>query len=384
MAGTLTTGNKWRLIKIALIFLTLLPLIVDCGIGSDLGEENTMTIVKKPFGKTPEGKSIDLYTLDNGSGMQVKVTNYGGIVTHLQVPDQQGRAVDVVLGFDLLEGYLAGHPYFGALIGRYGNRIASGRFVLAGKEYKLATNNGANHLHGGMAGFDKKVWQGEKIEAKDEVGVRLTYLSAEMEEGYPGNLQVTVAYTINPKNELKIVYRATTDKSTPVNLTHHGYFNLNGMGDVLDHELLISADHYLPVDSGLIPTGKPATVVNTAMDFTSPHPIGARIAQVQGGYDHNYVLTLYNGKLRQVARVRGTKSGIRMFVFTTEPGLQFYSGNFLDGSLKGKRGVFYQKHAGLCLEAQHFPDSPNQPDFPNTILKPGEIYSQTTVYRFGN
>ena len=343
-----------------------------------------MTVVKKPYGKAPEGESVDLYTMDNGSGMQVKVTNYGGIVTHLRVPDQQGQPVDVVLGFESLEGYLAGHPYFGALIGRYGNRIARGRFVLAGREYQLATNNGANHLHGGKIGFDKVVWQGEKIDDSDGVGVRLTYLSADMEEGYPGNLRVTVTYTINRQQELKIDYRAFTDKATPVNLTHHSYFNLNGAGDVLDHKLMIAADHYLPVDSGLIPYGKPGAVRQTAMDFTSPQPIGSRISQVKGGYDHNLILNQYNGTLRQVAQISGTKTGIIMSVLTTEPGLQFYSGNFLDGSLKGKGGVFYQKHAGLCLEAQHFPDSPNQPDFPNTILKPGQVYSQTTVYRFGN
>jgi aldose 1-epimerase len=354
------------------------------GCGSEEIREGKMKVTKQLFGKTVQDEAVDLYTLDNGSGMVAKVITYGGILTHLQVPDRRGKAVDVVLGFGTLAAYLKGHPYFGALIGRYGNRIARGRFKLAGKEYQLATNNGANHLHGGDAGFDKKVWQGEAIESPDEVGVRLSYLSKDMEEGYPGNLQVTVTYTINRQQELKIVYHATTDKATPVNLTHHSYFNLNGHGTILDHQLMVAAGHFLPVDAGLIPTGERRSVKQTAMDFTSFQPIGSRIEQVSGGYDHNYILNNHDGSLKEAARVTGPKSGITMTVLTTEPGLQFYSGNFLDGTLKGKGGFPYQKHGGLCLEAQHFPDSPNRPEFPGTILKPGEVYRQTTIYRFDN
>lgn len=364
------------------LILCLMAGLLVAGCGSGAVKEGKMKVMKQPFGKTVQGDGVDLYTLDNGSGMVVKITTFGGIVTSLQVPGRQGKPVDVVLGFDTLGDYLKGHPYFGALIGRYGNRIANGRFQLAGQDYQLATNNGANHLHGGDAGFDKKVWKGEAIESPDEVGVRLTYLSKDMEEGYPGNLSVTVAYTINRRQELKIVYHATTDKATPVNLTHHSYFNLNGHGTILDHELMIAAGHFLPVDPGLIPTGERRAVKQTAMDFTSFQPIGSRIEQVEGGYDHNYILNGYDGTLREAARVKGNQSGIVMILLTTEPGLQFYSGNFLDGSLRGKGGQWYQKYSGFCLEAQHFPDSPNRPGFPNTILKPGEVYSQTTVYRF--
>jgi aldose 1-epimerase len=348
------------------------------------GETTKMSIIKSNFGKTKEGQFVDLYTLTNANGMIVKITNYGGIVTSLQVPDKNGQLDDVVLGFDSLDKYLGGHPYFGALIGRYGNRIAKGKFTLNGTEYKLATNNGENHLHGGIQGFDKVIWNGEIIKKENEVGIKLSYLSKDGEEGYPGNLSVVVIYTLTNNNELKISYEAETDKPTPVNLTHHSYFNLKGAGngDILGHLLTFDADRFTPVDEGLIPTGELKSVKDTPMDFTVPKAIGERISQVKGGYDHNYVLNGWDGSLKRAAKVVEPLSGRVMEVWTTEPGLQFYSGNFLDGTITGKNGKVYDKHYGFCLETQHFPDSPNKPQFPSTILEPGEKYTQTTVYRF--
>ncbi len=375
----------------AAICLTLLMLISGgcCdNANTNQGKESKMGITKILFGKTETGQAVDLYTLSNGKGMTVKITNYGGIVTSLTAPDKNGKFNDVVLGFDTLEKYLAGHPYFGAIVGRYGNRIAKGKFTLNGMEYKLATNNGENHLHGGIKGFDKVVWQAEEIKKENEVGLKLRYLSKNGEEGYPGNLSAVVTYTLTGHNELKIYYEAETDKPTPVNLTHHSYFDLEGVdsdgpgGGILGHLLTIHADRFTPVDQGLIPTGGLKSVNDTPMDFISPRAIGERISLVEGGYDHNYVLNNWDGSLRLAASVSEPVSGRIMEVWTTEPGLQFYSGNFLDGSIMGKSGKKYERHYGFCLETQHFPDSPNKANFPSTILEPGKTYTHTTVYRF--
>jgi aldose 1-epimerase len=342
------------------------------------------------FGTTPAGEDVELYTLRNTHAVEVRITNYGGIVTRLLVPDGDGIPGDIVLGYDSLSSYLAGSPYFGAIVGRYGNRIARGRFVLDGTEYTLARNNGENHLHGGLKGFDKVVWQAEPYEGEAETGLRLSYVSDDGEEGYPGRLSVTVTYALTNENELRIEYQAETDKPTVVNLTHHSYFNLAGhdSGDILGHELELAASRYTPVDSGLIPTGELRPVAGTPMDFREPISIGARIEEADeqlrfgGGYDHNFVLDGYDGSLRFAARVYEPTSGRVMEVYTTEPGIQFYSGNFLDGSNVGKGGTPYEYRSGFCLETQHFPDSPNQPQFPSTVLRPGERYESTTVYRF--
>jgi len=345
--------------------------------------EVKMSIEKRPFGKTADGKSVDLYTLTNANGLKADIMTYGGIVTSLHVPDRNGNFADIVLGCDSLDEYIKGTAYFGALIGRYGNRIAEGKFSLDGVEYMLAKNNGPNHLHGGIKGFDKVVWDAEAIEENGAPGLKLTYLSKDGEEGYPGNLNCTVIYTLTNNDELKISYEAETDKATVINLTHHGYFNLAGhdSGDILGHELMLTADNFTPVDEGLIPTGQIKPVKGTPMDFTNPMPIGSRIAEVKGGYDHNYVLNNSDGSLALAASVYEPKSGRVMEIFTTEPGIQFYSGNFLDGSIKGK-GATYNRHSGLCLETQHFPDSPNKPRFPSVVLRPGEKYTQTTVHKF--
>ncbi|AIZ65075.1 aldose epimerase [Hymenobacter sp. DG25B] len=339
------------------------------------------------FGTTTDDTEVQLFTLTNAHGVQVSISNYGGIITRLLVPDKAGQLGDVVLGFDNVSGYqspeyLKAGPYFGALIGRYGNRIGKGKFMLDGKTYTLATNNGENHLHGGKKGFDKVVWQAQPGTSADGQILKLTYRSPDGEEGYPGNLNVTVVYTLTADDALTIDYTATTDKATPVNLTNHAYFNLRGQGDILGHEVTIPADRYTVVDAGLIPTGELRPVKNTSFDFTTPHPIGARIGQVPGGYDHNWVLNNPAG-LHLAAQVYEPTTGRTMEVRTTEPGIQFYTGNFLDGSLAGKGGQVYRKHAGFCLETQHFPDSPNQPSFPSTILRPGEVFKSTTIYQFG-
>lgn len=345
--------------------------------------EDKMEIVKEPFGIAPDGQEIDLFTLTNSNGMVAKITNFGGIVTSLLVPDKDGNMEDVVLGFDSLQPYLEEHPYFGALVGRYGNRIAKGKFTLNGIEYTLAVNNGENHLHGGLVGFDKVVWSAEPFQGDDRRGVILTCVSQDMEEGYPGNLTVKVTYSLTDQDEFTIVYEAVTDKVCPVNLTHHSYFNLTaGKSDILDHEMMINADRFVVVDEGLIPTGELRGVDGSAMDFLSPHSIGSRIDQVSGGYDHTYVLNEGDDEMVLAARVIEPVSGRIMEVYTTEPGVQFYTGNFLDGSLTGKNSVVYSKHYGFCLETQHFPDSPNQPEFPTTILSPGETYTHSTIYRF--
>lgn len=351
-----------------------------------------MTPTATSFGKTTDGTEVQLYTLTNAHGLQAKITNYGGTLTSLLVPDKSGKLGDIVLGFDNVSGYqspeyVKSGPYFGALIGRYGNRIKGGKFTLDGKQYTLATNNGANHLHGGIKGFDKVVWQAQPGNSADGQNLTLTYTSKDGEEGYPGNLQIQVVYTLTNDDALRIDYSATTDKATPVNLTNHSYFNLNHgtTKDVLSHQVTLNADRYTVVDAGLIPTGELRPVKGTPFDFTTPHTIGERIAQVEGGYDHNWVLKASGnaGGLHEAAMVYEPTSGRTMTISTDQPGVQFYTGNFLDGTLTGKGGTQYVKNGGFCLETQHFPDSPNQPKFPNTILKPGETMRSTTVHQFG-
>jgi len=344
-----------------------------------------MSVSSKPYGTMPDGTQVDEYTLTNSHGLKVKIITYGGIITAIETPDRNGQFTNIILHRDSLADYLAGHPYFGCLVGRYANRIAKGRFAIDGVEYTLACNDGQNHLHGGEKGFDKYVWQAEPVEGEDFVGVRLTHTSPDGDEGYPGTLNVTVVYTLTENDELKIDYTATTDKPTHVNLTNHAYWNLAGAGsgDVLDHRLMLNADKYLPVDDGLIPLGEPEPVKDTPMDFTQPVAIGARIDQVEGGYDHCYVLNKAQpGELSLAARVVEPTSGRTLEIYTTQPGIQFYSGNFLDGSVSGS-GVEYEKHYGFCLETQHFPDSPNKPDYPSTLLKPGETYHEVTIHKFG-
>jgi len=342
------------------------------------------TITKAEFGVLPDSTKVSLYTLVNHSGITMKVTNYGGIITSLLVPDKNGKAADIVLGYDSLPGYLEAPSYFGALIGRYGNRIANGKFTLDGTEYVLAKNNGPNHLHGGVNGYDKVVWEAEEFKTDSAVGIKLHRLSKDGEEGYPGNLDVTVTYTLNDDNNLVFDYTATTDKATPVNLTQHSYINLAGGGDIKTHELMISASKYNVVDSTLIPTGELREVKGTPFDFTTMKPIGKDLEATGGnpvGYDHNFILDTKS--ISELAvRVVEPNSGRIMEVYTDQPGVQFYSGNFLDGTITGKSGTIYGQYTGFCLETQHFPDSPNQPAFPTTILKPGEKYHTTTIYKF--
>jgi aldose 1-epimerase len=345
--------------------------------------ESKMGITEKPFGNF-EGNAVTEYTLTNANGMQVSILNYGGTITKILTKDKDGKFGDVVLGFDSISGYTQkGNPFFGALIGRYGNRIAKGHFTLDGTTYTLAQNNNGQSLHGGLKGFDKVMWTATKLAG--DSSLKLTYLSKDGEEGYPGNLSVEVIYTLTADNGLKIDYAATTDKATPVNLTNHAYFNLSAGKDstILDHELMLKADKFTEVDTVLIPTGKLPDVKGTPMDFTTAKKIGKDIAAVKGGYDHNWVLNRTGNGLESVATLYHPASGRFMEVFTTEPGIQFYSGNFLDGTLTNtKGGQKYVQHAALCLETQHFPDSPNQPTFPNTILKPGEKYTHTSLYKF--
>jgi aldose 1-epimerase len=345
-------------------------------------------VEKAKYGTTQEGTVIDAYTLTNKHGLVARIITYGATLTELHVPDRTGAMADIVLGFAKPEQYLGSHPYFGATVGRVGNRIAKGRFTLNGKEYTLATNDGANHLHGGVKGFDKRVWKAQTVPVTGGAAVKLTYVSADGEEGYPGTLTASITYTLTDMNELKLDYVATTDQATPVNLTHHSYFNLKGegQGDIKGHELTLLADKFTPVDAGLIPTGELAPVKGTVMDFTKPTAIGARIEQVPGtnpvGYDHNWVLNSGGGVLALAATVKEPTTGRVMEVLTTEPGIQFYSGNFLDGTLVGKAGVAYQRHTGFCLETQHFPDSINHANFPPTVLLADRTYKTSTVYRF--
>jgi aldose 1-epimerase len=377
----------WRIAAFLLFLGLSATLSVAAGLGAKGGERMEPSIEKSDFGKTPDGTAVDLYTLTNRKGLTAKIITYGGIVTELHVPDRNGKFGDVVLGFDKLEGYLAGHPYFGAIVGRVANRIAKGKFTLDGKEYTVATNNGPNALHGGIKGFDKFVWKAEPLEAPDGMALKLSYVSRDGEEGYPGTLSTTVYYILKDSNELKINYQATTDKPTIVNLTNHSYFNLAGpaSGNILDHELMLAADEYTPTDDTLIPTGETRTVRGTPLDFTTPKTIGSRIGEIPahiGGYDHNFALRGAGKKLELAARAYDPKSGRVMEMLTTEPGVQLYTGNFLDGKLKGKGGVAYQKYQAFCLEAQHYPDSVNHPNFPSVILRPGQQYKQTTVYKF--
>lgn len=352
-------------------------------------EEMISTISKESFGKLPDGQEADLYTLTNAKGMTVNITNYGGIITKLTAPDKNGEFADVVLGFDSLAPYLAGHPFFGALVGRYGNRIAKGKFKLNDKEYKLAINNGPNALHGGIKGFDKVIWKATEINQDSVVGLQLEYVSKDMEEGYPGTLTVKVVYTLDNDNALTINYTATTDKATVVNLTNHSYFNLTGLKrDILDHEIQIESDSIVPVDTTLIPTGKLRAVEGTPFDFRKPTKISAGINKVEdeqikngGGYDHCWVLKRSEPGLVLFATATDPESGRKLEAFTTEPAVQFYTGNFLDGTLKGKNAT-YVKRFGFCLETEHYPDSPNQPQFPSTVLNPGDTYQTTTKYRF--
>lgn len=355
------------------------------------GRDRGARISRASFGTLPDGSEVEAFTLTNAHGLEVRAITYGAIIVSLRAPDRAGRMDDIVLGHDSLAGYLRGSPYFGAIVGRYANRIAKGRFTLDGETYQLATNNGPNHLHGGIKGFDKVVWRAAPFQNDSGVGVVFTHTSPDGDEGYPGTLAARVRYTLTDGNELIVDYHATTDRATPVNLTQHTYFNLAGDGrrDMLAHELWINADSFTPVDSTLIPTGEVAAVEGTPFDFRTPTAIGARIgADVQqvrfgGGYDHSFVLRKEDAVLTHAARVVEPSTGRTLDVYTTEPGLQFYSGNFLDGSITGKSGRVYRHRYGLCLETQHFPDSPNQPRFPSTILRPGQEYHSRTAFRFG-
>ncbi len=372
-----------------------------CGGAAAVEKEKTgdqsheSTIIKTPFGTDKSGREATLYSLVNKNGAVMKVTDYGCIIVTLKMPDREGTLGDIVLGYDKLADYIEETPYFGAVVGRYGNRIANGLFKLEGKTYKLATNNDPGGipcaLHGGEVGYDKVIWDAEGIVADDRVGIKFHRISPDGEEGYPGNLDITMWYWLTDANELRIEYAATTDKATPLNLTHHGYFNLEGhdAGTILNHKMMIAADHITPVDKGLIPTGKLMPVENTPFDFRKATAIGKRVNEKNEqiefglGYDHNFVLSRWDGKLRLAARVEAPKSGRTMQVLTTEPAIQFYCGNFLDGSNIGKGDHAYEYRTGFCLETQHYPDSPNQSNFPSTILKPGETYSHVTEYRFG-
>jgi aldose 1-epimerase len=343
-------------------------------------------IQQAPFATLPGGEQVHVFTLTNAAGMTVRILDFGGIITEIHVPDRDGVFADVALGFDTLDPYLGDSPYFGALIGRYGNRIAGGRFTLDGQDYALPVNNGKNHLHGGVPGFDRVLWR-SRIEGEELV---LDYRSADGEQGYPGTLDVTVRYRVTSDNEIVVRFAAVTDRATPVNLTQHSYFNLAGGGDILGHELVVDADRFVPIDADSIPLGSLAPVAGTPFDFRTPAPIGARIGEAHeqlvhgGGYDHCFALNKpAPGAMTLAARVREPRSGRVLELFTEEPGVQFYSGNFLDGSLAGK-GRTYAYRSGFCLEPQHFPDSPNQPAFPNTILRPGETYATESRFRFSN
>ncbi len=372
--------------KLITVTMITTSVLTACNSAEQKQEESTATVAsekvsKADWGET-DGKKIYLYTLTNKNGVQVKISNYGGTVTSWVTPDKNGNKSSIVLGFDSLSGYLAKPPYFGAAIGRYGNRIGKGAFKIDTVTYKLATNNDANHLHGGNKGFDKVVWDATPA-TDSSASLTLNYLSKDGEEGYPGNLKVTVTYTLTDDNELVIDYSAETDKATPVNLTNHSYFNLTGDAskNILDHTLQVNADKYTPVDKGLIPTGELKAVSGGPFDFLQPHKIGERIAAVDGGYDHNFVLTRKGKDLELVATLSDSVSGRKLEVYTEEPGLQFYSGNFLDGTFKTSDGKAINKYAALCLETQHFPDSPNKLAFPTTILKPGEKYHTVTKYK---
>ncbi|MGI8991748.1 MAG: aldose epimerase family protein [Bryobacteraceae bacterium] len=372
--------------KLSLSVIIPAILTISCA-GNRNAEPNPKTGNKVSWGKTPAGEEVDLYTLTNSKGAEARISTYGGVLVSLKVPDRSGAMGDIVLGFDNFDGYLIPPPYFGALIGRYGNRIANAQFTLDGAIYKLAKNDGPNSLHGGLRGFDKRLWTARSADAH---AIELNYLSKDGEEGFPGNLNSTVKYTLTDNNEIQLDYSATTDKDTVLNLTNHSYFNLAGQGEgeILGHRLTINADTFTPVDKTLIPTGEMRKVEGTPFDFRQPHAIGERIGAkdeqlVFGkGYDHNFVLNRSGTGLEPAAKITDPKSGRVMEVLTTQPGLQFYTGNFLDGTIKGKGGKVYGFRTAFCMETQHFPDSPNHPAFPTTELKPGEQYKQQTVYRF--
>ena len=367
-------------------YLVALFLFTTC---ADL-KTNSIMIEKEPFGLTNEGKQVDLFKISHQDGMIVTIINYGAIVTSLFVPDKEGVLADIVLGYETLKEYVEDRSYFGATVGRIGNRVADGKFVLDGVEYELARNDGENHLHGGIKGFNKRIWAPEIIDHRGIPTLKMTYLSKDGEEGYPGNLRISVSYSLTNDNGLKIDYAAETDKLTILNPTHHSYFNLSGAGngEILDHVLTINADTFTPVREGLIPIGEIRDVTGTPLDFRNPKAIGERInandeqITLGLGYDHNWVLNNWDSSLNLAVTLYDSRSGRFMEVFTTEPGMQFYSGNFLDGSITGKEGKIYHHRSALCLEADHFPDSPNQPDFPPVTLGPGETYEQTTIYRF--
>jgi len=353
----------------------------------EAGIPNPVKLTQRPFGQTPYGDAA-LYTFANDNGLEVSITNYGGAITSIIVPDRSGNPGDVVFGYETVEEYVKHPRFMGALIGRYANRIAQGKFSLNGIEYQLAQNNGANHLHGGVKAFHKVLWSAESEQLPHEAVLHLTYFSKDGEENYPGNLSVKVDYVVNDHNEMEIRYSATTDKDTIINLTNHSYFNLAGGGSILDHELLINADAFTSVSEELIPTGEISKVEGTPMDFRAVQKIGSRIKEpydqlrFTGGYDHNFVLKDSETPLKLAARAFDAKSGRVLEVLTTQPGLQFYSGNFLDGLIPGKGGVTYEKYSAMCLETQHFPDSPNHQNFPSTVLRKGEMFEELAVFRF--
>jgi aldose 1-epimerase len=371
----------------AVLLTLVLSSFFFSGLSSAQAAKHTAGVQSKSFG-THDGRPVTLYTLTNSHGLEVQAMNYGAIIVSIRVPDRKGEFADVVLGHEKLDGYTPNPPYLGALVGRYANRIANGKFTVDGKEYQLAKNDGPNTLHGGIKGFDKVMWEGEPLKGK--AGVALTYLSKDGDENFPGNLKVKVTYTLSDDNELHIDYEATTDKATPINLSQHSYFNLagEGTGDILNHEVMLNADRFTPVDKTLIPTGELRPVKGTPFDFTTSTKVGARIDEnyeqlVLGhGYDHNWVINRKGAGLELAARVYEPTSGRVLEVLTTQPGVQFYTGNFLDGTITGKQGHVYKHRYGLCLETQHFPDSPNHPDFPSAIVKPGETFRSKTVFKF--
>jgi aldose 1-epimerase len=340
-----------------------------------------MTLQKQPYGRLPDGAAVDSYTLGNSRGLTAKIITYGGILTSLTMADRRGKSANVTLGFDTLEEYPAKSPFFGALVGRFANRITKGAFAIEGRQYQLACNDGPNHLHGGLKGYDKVIWKAKSVQEKRSAAVVLSYTSPDGEEGYPGTLRITVTYRITEENELSIEYSARTDQPTPVNLTQHSYWNLAGAGTVLDHELSLDCPFYLPVDSQLMPTGEILSVRGGPMDFTAPKPIGRDIGKVSGGYDHCWAAARSDRAFKRIAVLYEPSGGRGMEVWTTKPGVQFYSGNFLDG-LPGAGGAVYARHAGLCLETEFFPDAVNRPHFPSCILSPGQTYSHRTVHRF--
>ena len=368
--------------------------ILACGLGltrlsgsafADPAVAKSPNVQNEIFGKTNDGETVEIFTLTNAHGLKTKVTSWGAGLVAMHVPDRHGVLADVTLGFDRLDGYLTRHPHFGVTTGRFANRIAHGAFTLDGVAYQLATNSATNHLHGGVRGFDQRLWKGERVTA--ETAVRFTYTSPDGEEGYPGTLGVAVTYTLTPADELRIDYEAATDKPTIVNLTNHAYWNLAGGGSVLGHELMLHAHRFLPVNDACIPLGRIDEVAGGPMDFTRPKTIAKDFAQMNGrhpgGYDHNFVLDPpTNGSLTPAAELYEPASGRVMSISTTEPGIQLYTANYLNGSVIGKGGKAYQKNEAVCLETQHFPDSPNQPDFPSTVLRPGQIFRSSTVHRF--